>query len=193
DETRFTFTGAPYFSGPGLYQMGARYYNPEIGRFITNGTYRGNIYEPWTQNLYTYCNNNPINYVDPTGHAIAYPQDIARAGITAIGAAGAYAISQTTNFAKGAKNTWDRIWADDSAGDNDVKNESVEEAGEASEYKDITAPGSRYINESTNVSKNEFGENLTRSGWKKSVGKDGKTTIYEKDGAKYVLRDSSKI
>ncbi|WP_231702683.1 RHS repeat-associated core domain-containing protein, partial [Desulfocucumis palustris] len=68
DETRFTFTGAPYFSGPGLYQMGARYYNPEIGRFITNDTYRGNIYEPWTQNLYTYCNNNPVNYVDPTGH-----------------------------------------------------------------------------------------------------------------------------
>ncbi|GBF32467.1 cell wall-associated protein [Desulfocucumis palustris] len=68
DETRFTFTGAPYFTGPGLYQMGARYYNPEIGRFITNDTYRGNIYEPWTQNLYTYCNNNPVNYVDPTGY-----------------------------------------------------------------------------------------------------------------------------
>ncbi|GBF32787.1 Rhs family protein [Desulfocucumis palustris] len=70
DETRFTFTGAPYFTGPGLYQMGARYYNPEIGRFITNDTYRGNIYEPWTQNLYTYCNNNPVNYVDPTGHFV---------------------------------------------------------------------------------------------------------------------------
>jgi RHS repeat-associated protein len=67
-DTRFTFTGAPYFSAPGLYQMGARYYNPNIGRFITQDTYRGNIYEPWTQNLYTYCNNNPVNYVDPTGH-----------------------------------------------------------------------------------------------------------------------------
>ncbi len=63
---RFGFTGAPSFDG--LYKMGARYYNPEIGRFITRDTYKGEIYKPWTQNLYTYCNNNPVNYVDPTGH-----------------------------------------------------------------------------------------------------------------------------
>ncbi len=70
-DTRFSFTGAPYFSGIGLYQMGARFYNPSTGRFITRDTYRGNIYQPWTQNLYTYCNNNPINYVDPSGHNAA--------------------------------------------------------------------------------------------------------------------------
>jgi len=39
-----------------------------IGRFITRDTYGGDIYQPWTQNLYTYCNNNPVNFVDPTGH-----------------------------------------------------------------------------------------------------------------------------
>jgi hypothetical protein len=48
--------------------MGARFYNPTIGRFITRDTYEGDIYQPWTQNLYTYCNNNPVNFVDPTGH-----------------------------------------------------------------------------------------------------------------------------
>jgi RHS repeat-associated protein len=67
---RFSFTGAPYFSEVGLYQMGARYYNPDIGRFITRDSYRGDIYRPWTRNLYTYCNNNPVNYVDPTGHYV---------------------------------------------------------------------------------------------------------------------------
>jgi len=48
--------------------MGARFYSSLTGRVITRDTYRGNIYQPWTQNFYTYCNNNPINYVDLTGH-----------------------------------------------------------------------------------------------------------------------------
>jgi RHS repeat-associated protein len=73
--TRFTFTGAAYFSGPGLYQMGARFYNPTIGRFISRDTYEGDIYQPWTQNLYTYCNNNPVNFVDPTGHIPEWLKD----------------------------------------------------------------------------------------------------------------------
>jgi len=77
---RFSFTGAPYFSGPGLYQMGARYYNPKIRRFITRDTYRGDIYQPWTQNLYTYCNNNPVNYIDPTGHIPVFAVVAAAAG-----------------------------------------------------------------------------------------------------------------
>lgn len=25
-------------------------------------------YDPWTQNLYSYCGNNPVNMVDSTGH-----------------------------------------------------------------------------------------------------------------------------
>jgi len=31
--SRLSFTGAPYFSGPGTYQMGARYYNLTAGLF----------------------------------------------------------------------------------------------------------------------------------------------------------------
>ena len=31
-------------------------------------TFKGDIYSPWTQNLYTYTSNNPVNYIDPTGH-----------------------------------------------------------------------------------------------------------------------------
>jgi len=65
-------------------------------------------------------------------------------------------------------------------------------SGTSSKYEDITSSGSRYTNKSTNVTKSEFGENLLNNGWTKSISKDGKTTIFQKDGAKYVLRDGAK-
>jgi uncharacterized protein RhaS with RHS repeats len=49
--------------------MGARYYDPTLGRFITQDTWEGRTWEPWTKNLYAYGRGNPVNYVDPTGHA----------------------------------------------------------------------------------------------------------------------------
>lgn len=51
-----------------MYYLNARYYDPNDGRFITQDTYRGEINTPNTLHLYTYCFNNPINYVDPSGH-----------------------------------------------------------------------------------------------------------------------------
>jgi len=61
------FTGKELDS-TGLYFYGARYYDPEIGRFITADTIVQAPYNPQTLNRYTYCGNNPINYVDPSGH-----------------------------------------------------------------------------------------------------------------------------
>jgi RHS repeat-associated protein len=70
-------TGQPanyYFTGKeldatGLYFYGARYYDPEIGRFITADTIVQAPYDPQSLNRYAYCRNNPLNYVDPTGHS----------------------------------------------------------------------------------------------------------------------------
>ncbi|HYF80660.1 MAG TPA: RHS repeat-associated core domain-containing protein, partial [Symbiobacteriaceae bacterium] len=64
----FQYTGATYSPTSGLYHLGARHYNPAIGRFITQDTYAGNPWQPWTKNLYVYVGNNPVNYIDPTGH-----------------------------------------------------------------------------------------------------------------------------
>ena len=55
----------------GLYYLNARYYNPEDGRFMTEDSYRGEIMNPETGHLYVYCANNPVNYVDPSGHFAA--------------------------------------------------------------------------------------------------------------------------
>ncbi len=52
----------------GLLYMNARYYNPSTARFLSQDTYTGSAFDPWTQHLYAYCNNNPINMIDPTGH-----------------------------------------------------------------------------------------------------------------------------
>ncbi|AZR73484.1 hypothetical protein BBF96_08865 [Anoxybacter fermentans] len=67
-ETRYKFTGQRQVIGIGLYYYGARYYDPETGRFITEDVYRGNLINPLSQNLYIYVLQNPLKYVDPLGY-----------------------------------------------------------------------------------------------------------------------------
>lgn len=67
------FTGAVSDDSTGLYYMNSRFYNPSTARFLTQDTYTGTPYEPWTQHLYTYCSNDPVDMVDPTGHIPTHP------------------------------------------------------------------------------------------------------------------------
>jgi RHS repeat-associated protein len=86
-QNELMYTGAVYDRGPRQYYLNARYYQPEKGNFLTQGTYRGEQTEPKTWNLYGYCAGNPINYTDPTGHGAMWLQqrDGARyAGHTAV-------------------------------------------------------------------------------------------------------------
>lgn len=46
----------------------ARYYQPEVGRFLTRDTYTGEDDEPLSLHLYTYCHGDSVNVIDPTGH-----------------------------------------------------------------------------------------------------------------------------
>jgi len=52
----------------GLQYLRARYYDSEVGSFITQDTYRGDVYNPMTLNLYDYVGNDPLNLTDPSGH-----------------------------------------------------------------------------------------------------------------------------
>jgi RHS repeat-associated protein len=45
----------------GLYYFGARFYDPEVGRFISVDPARDGV------NWYGYCNANPVRYIDPDG------------------------------------------------------------------------------------------------------------------------------
>ena len=51
-----------------LQYLRARYYDSSQGRFTTKDTYLGTILNPLSRNLYTYVENNPLNYIDPSGH-----------------------------------------------------------------------------------------------------------------------------
>ena len=62
----YRFTGREYDDSTGLYYYRARYYDAEVGRFLSKDPLGlGKIFE---NNLYIYSLDNPINYVDPTGH-----------------------------------------------------------------------------------------------------------------------------
>ena len=64
----FRYRGYFYDVETGLYYLKTRYYDPEIGRFITIDGIK--YLDPETingLNLYAYCGNNPVMYTDPTG------------------------------------------------------------------------------------------------------------------------------
>ncbi|MBI3601724.1 MAG: VCBS repeat-containing protein [Candidatus Omnitrophica bacterium] len=48
--------------------LSSRYYNPQLGRFITPDTIVPGPGNPQNFNRYSYCNNNPVNFTDPSGH-----------------------------------------------------------------------------------------------------------------------------
>ena len=52
----------------GLDYLRARYYDSQGGTFLTEDSYPGEDTDPLSQNRYSYVQNNPINYTDPSGH-----------------------------------------------------------------------------------------------------------------------------
>ena len=64
----FRYRGYYYDTETGLYYLKTRYYDPEVGRFITIDD--TSYLDPETingLNLYAYCGNNPVMNVDPDG------------------------------------------------------------------------------------------------------------------------------
>ncbi len=66
----FRYRGYYYDTETGLYFLKTRYYDPEVGRFITIDDL--SYLDPDTingLNLYAYCGDNPVMAVDPNGNA----------------------------------------------------------------------------------------------------------------------------
>ena len=69
------YAGYQYDAETGIYYLNARMYDPVIARFLQEDTYLGDTKDPLSLNRYSYCNNNPISYYDPTGHT-PFPSNV---------------------------------------------------------------------------------------------------------------------
>ena len=215
------YTGKFEEPGVGLVYLGARWYDPELGRFLSPDPagYDPGVYESF--NRYAYGNNNPYKYTDPDGHnatlalgGIAYESwqwlqgngfdggsvlGALKDGYNGEGDGFLHALGEDAlNFGlpggavAGAKLLYRMGKAAEAAGAAADVGRVAETVGRASKYEEATVAGSRYANRTTDVSKTDFEKNLLGSGWSKSVSKDGTVSILEKDGAKYILRDGAK-
>ena len=68
DDNPFRYCGEYYDKETDVLYLRARSYDAETGRFLTEDTYKGEDRDISSLNLYTYCKNDSVNMVDPTGH-----------------------------------------------------------------------------------------------------------------------------
>ena len=62
-QNRYTYNGEAFDKTTEQYYLRKRFYNPKLSRFIQEDEYRGD-----GLNLYAFCANNPVMYVDPSGY-----------------------------------------------------------------------------------------------------------------------------
>ncbi len=66
-QSRYLYTGKELDRSTGLEYYGARYYSPELGRFVEPDSIVQTLYNPQNLNRYSYTLNSPYRYTDPTG------------------------------------------------------------------------------------------------------------------------------
>ena len=110
------YRGYYYDVESGLYYLKARYYSPQLGRFISpDGVEYLEPDNVLGLNLYAYCANNPIMYVDPSGHlAISIGLLLAIGGIVgaAIGAGASVAGQYLANGCSWENFSWGQLALD---------------------------------------------------------------------------------
>lgn len=68
DENPYRYCGEYYDKETDTIYLRARYYQPYLERFLTRDTYTGDEEDSLSLHLYTYCGNDGVNRVDPSGN-----------------------------------------------------------------------------------------------------------------------------
>ncbi len=94
ETTNRGFTGHEHIDEMGFIHMNGRVYDPSIGRFLSADPFIQDPYNTQSYNRYSYAVNNPLKYVDPSGHffgaliaAISFISSAISGAVAAIGTA----------------------------------------------------------------------------------------------------------
>ena len=66
----FGYNGEYYNAATGMVYLRARFYEPEMNRFSQKDVVRGSVIQPGSLNRYTYVQNDPVNFIDPSGQSL---------------------------------------------------------------------------------------------------------------------------
>ncbi|NVJ07912.1 RHS repeat protein [Myxococcus sp. AM001] len=66
------FTGHQYDVETGLTYARARYYDSDLGRFVSRDSYEGQLDDAPSLHRYAYAYANPLRFTDPTGHCVNF-------------------------------------------------------------------------------------------------------------------------
>ncbi|MDD4476279.1 MAG: hypothetical protein PHV95_10955 [Eubacteriales bacterium] len=99
----FRYRGYYYDSETGFYYLNSRYYDPQVGRFISADSVIADVGgEILGNNLFAYCFNNPVNLIDSEGFWPSWGQIFTAAAIIVSAAVAVVAVVATAGAAGAA-------------------------------------------------------------------------------------------
>jgi len=191
----YQYAGRRLDQDTGLYYNRARYYAPALGRFLNPDP----IFIKGGLNLYAYTGNDPLNRMDPSGHASMdmfsswsqgsnsnYLYDHPYAS-TIMAATMIIGLGPEDPAADAAVAAEAAITESLMATESSLEAEMAVNAGNASLWDtSITNAGSRYLNVQTNIGAQEFQSNLISNGYN-IVNETNSATILSNDVSTYTM------
>ena len=98
--TERRYTGQRFDGGSGLYFYNARYYDANIGRFISADTIIPAMANPQAWNRYSYVANNSLRYTDESGHCFVLCAIGIAAGVGALVGSVSYGVQVAVDSEK---------------------------------------------------------------------------------------------